>query len=243
MSDLTFRLRRAGLSTRAWTAHQLVTWRISPTGLALAAIAMAAITIPLLYVHQCLLAALAVALYRLLSMLSGWVSKALGHQDARQRYLRPFMEIILILSVMSGLSLYQPDRLFLPALALVVVTLIFDLERRVFALLQESRKITVRTSRVGQLVDIATGSAGRTLLLTAACYWPIWFFWSGSGFAGVCLAVLIWRLIINYQRLASVSPVTAAENASDSNGVDSDDVIPNQVEPVSRIEADQHQQT
>ncbi|MFC0339015.1 hypothetical protein SAMN05421848_0540 [Kushneria avicenniae] len=215
----------------AWTAHQLVTWRISPTGLALAAIVLAAVTIPLLYAHQCLLAALAVALYRLLSVLSGWVSKALGHQDARQRYLRPFMEIVLILSVMGGLSLYRPERLFWPALALLVVTLIFDLERRVFALLQESRKITVRISRVGQVADIVTGSAGRTLLLMAACYWPVWFFWSGPGFAGLCLAVLIWRLIINYRRLASVSPITASEAATDSGSTASNDIEPDDASP------------
>ena len=196
-----FRLRRSCQIFKAWTAHQLVTWRVSPAGLALSAIALGIATMPLLYARQPLLAALFVVLYRLLSMLSGWVSMALGHFDARQRYLRPFMEIVLILSVMGGLSLYQPERLFQPALLLVIVTLVFDLERRLAALLQEAQMIVVRIGGVERLVDVATGSVGRTLLLIAACYWPQTFFWSGFGFAGSCLVVLIWRLISNYRQL------------------------------------------
>ena len=201
MSHLMFRLHRFRHTFMAWAAHQFVAWRVSPAGLALSAIALGIATMPLLYARQPLLAALFVVLYRLLSMLSGWVSMALGHFDARQRYLRPFMEIVLILSVMGGLSLYQPERLFQPALVLVIVTLVFDLERRLAALLQEAQMIVVRVGGVERLVDVATGSVGRTLLLIAACYWPQTFFWSGFGFAGSCLVVLIWRLIFNYRAL------------------------------------------
>lgn len=201
MSHLIFRLRRFCHTVMAWTAHQLVTLRISPAGLALSAIAFGMVTMPLLYAHQPFLAALFVVIYRLLSMLSGWVSSALGHFDVRQRYLRPFMEIILIMSVMGGLSLYQPERLMLPALALVIVTLVFDLERRLVALLREAQKMTVNVGRIERLIDVVTGSAGRTLLLIAACYWPTPFLWSGFGFAGFCLVVLIWRLIFNYRAL------------------------------------------
>ncbi|WP_147376530.1 hypothetical protein [Kushneria marisflavi] len=125
----------------------------------------------------------------------------MGHVDVRQRYLRPLMEIILILSVSGGLSLYQPERLFLPSLALVIVTLVFDFERRLMALLQEFQEVLVRTGRVERLVGMATGSVGRTILLIAACYQPAWFFWSGPGFAAVCLIVLIWHLISNYRQL------------------------------------------
>ncbi|WP_456269951.1 hypothetical protein M1D97_06660 [Kushneria sp. AK178] len=209
MSHLIFRLRGSCRVVMTWTAHQLVTWRISPAGLALAAIVLAVITAPLLYAHQSVLAVLAVALYRLLSVLSGWVSGALGHVDARQRYLRPFMEIILILSVMSGLSLYSPGQLFWPALALVIVVLVFDLERRLAVLLQNAWQCVIKTGKFEYGVDLATGSVGRTLLLMSACYWPQSLAWSGVGFAGGCLVVLAWRLVSNY-RLLGRCPETAA---------------------------------
>ncbi|WP_148663954.1 hypothetical protein [Kushneria konosiri] len=182
-------------------AYQLIDLRVSPAGLALAAIASGVATLPALYAHQTLLAAFFIALYRLLSILSGRISKAMGHLDIRQRYLRPFMEIILVLSVMGGLSLYQPEKFFLPALVLLIVTLVFDLERRLTALLLEAQERVAKTGRVERLMDGVTGSPGRTILLIAACYEPTWFFWSAPGFAGICLTILVWRLISNYRQL------------------------------------------
>ncbi|WP_457808252.1 hypothetical protein [Kushneria sp. EE4] len=201
MSFFTFRLRHVCCYLATWLAHQLVALRILPAGLALVAIALVLVTIPLLYTHQLLAAALCVMSYRLMSVLSGCVSKALGHSDARQRYLRPFMEVILILSVMAGLSLSSPERLLWPALALVVVVLVFDLERRLVVLLQKAQGIVAREGHLERVIDVITGSAGRTLLLIAACYRPQSFFWSGFAFAGLCCLVLVWRLVSNYRRL------------------------------------------
>ncbi|WP_189515073.1 hypothetical protein [Kushneria pakistanensis] len=219
MSHLTFRLRRACSIAMAWTAHQLVVWRISPAGLALVATALALATVPLLYVHQHLLAVLSVILYRLLSMLSGWVSRALGHHGDRQRYLRPFMEMILMLSVMGGLSLYSPERLFWPAFTLIIVVFVLDLERRLAGQFQKAGEIGTTSGTIGRLVDTATGRAGRTIVLMAACYWSGAFFWSGFTFAGICLLALLWRLVANYRQLGvrsgqAVSTMSVRQTAS-----------------------------
>ncbi|REC95891.1 hypothetical protein [Kushneria indalinina] len=218
---MTLRLRRSCQTSMAWMAHQLVTWRISPAGLALTAIVLAVATAPLLYAQQCLMAALAVLLYRLMSVLSGWVSRALGHLDARQRYLRPFMEIVLIVSVMAGLSLYSPERLFWPALTLVIVLLVFDLERRLVVLLQEVQSIVTRTGAPERIINIVTGSVGRTLLLMAACYWPQSFFWSGFAFAGLCLGILAWRLVTNYRQLGMAPEMSASGAPTEQTDPDS----------------------